>query len=59
MRPLQHYYAEFLREVGAGIADGRIRYREDMVDHLENAPGAFIGMLDGHNYSKAIVRVAA
>jgi NADPH-dependent curcumin reductase len=53
------HYAELLREVGAGIADGRIRYRDDIVDHLEKAPEAFIGMLDGHNYGKAIVRVAA
>jgi NADPH-dependent curcumin reductase len=52
------YYADFLREVGAGIADGRIRYREDIVDGLENAPEAFIGMLDGRNFGKLIVRVA-
>jgi NADPH-dependent curcumin reductase CurA len=32
------YYADFLREVDAGIADGSIRYREDVVDGLENAP---------------------
>src|SRR6266481_9659772 len=38
------HYADFLREVGAGVAAGRIRYREDIVDGLENAPGAFIGM---------------
>jgi NADPH-dependent curcumin reductase CurA len=35
------HYADFLREVGAGIAAGRIRYREDVVDGLENAPGGF------------------
>src|SRR6201997_889244 len=51
------YYADFLREVGAGIADGSIRYREDVVDGLENAPEAFIGMLDGRNFGKLIVRV--
>jgi NADPH-dependent curcumin reductase len=51
------YYTEFLREVGAGIADGRIRYREDIVDGLEKAPEAFIGMLDGRNFGKVIVRV--
>lgn len=55
----EHHYAEFLREVGAGIADGRIRYREEIIDHLESAPEAFIGMLDGHNFGKGIVRVAA
>jgi NADPH-dependent curcumin reductase CurA len=52
------YYPAFLREVGAGIADGRIRYREDFVDGLENAPEAFIGMLEGRNFGKLIVRVA-
>jgi hypothetical protein len=31
------YYPAFLSQVGAGIADGRIRYREDFVNGLENA----------------------
>jgi NADPH-dependent curcumin reductase CurA len=53
------HYAAFLREVGAGIADGRIRYREDFVDGLEKAPEAFIGMLEGRNFGKLIVRVSA
>jgi len=53
------YYDEFLGEVGAGIADGRIRYREDIVEGLDAAPEAFIGMLDGRNFGKLIVRVAA
>ena len=53
------YYPAFLREVGAGIADGRIRYREDFVDGLENAPEAFMGMLEGRNFGKLIVRVSA
>jgi NADPH-dependent curcumin reductase len=53
----EHYHA-FLSEVGAGIADGRIRYLEDIVDGLERAPEAFIGMLEGRNFGKLIVRVA-
>jgi NADPH-dependent curcumin reductase len=53
------YYPAFLSEVSAGIADGRIRYREDSVDGLENAPEAFIGMLEGRNFGKLIVRVSA
>jgi NADPH-dependent curcumin reductase len=53
------HYPAFLREVGAGIADGRIRYREDFVDGLENAPEAFIGMLEGRNFGKLIVRMGA
>jgi NADPH-dependent curcumin reductase CurA len=51
------HYPAFLGEVRAGIADGRIRYREDFVDGLEKAPEAFIGMLDGRNFGKLIVRV--
>ena len=52
-------YAASLREVGAGIAAGRIRYREDSVDGLESAPAAFIGMLEGRTFGKLIVWVAA
>ncbi len=51
------HYSAFLREVGAGIAAGRIRYREDFVDGLERVPEAFIGMLEGRNFGKLIVRV--
>jgi NADPH-dependent curcumin reductase CurA len=53
------HYPEFLREIAAGIAAGRIRYREDVVDGLEKAPEAFIGMLDGRNFGKVVVRVGA
>src|SRR6266478_776673 len=53
------HYPGFLREAGAGISDGRIRYREDIVDGLERAPEAFIGMLEGRNFGKLIVRVDA
>jgi NADPH-dependent curcumin reductase len=53
------HYPAFLREVGAGVADGSIRYREDIVNGLEKAPEAFIGMLEGRNFGKLIVRVDA
>jgi NADPH-dependent curcumin reductase CurA len=54
---VEQHYPEFLREIGAAIAEGRIRYREDIVDGLERAPEAFIGLLDGKNFGKLIVRV--
>jgi len=47
-----------LREVGAGIADGGIHISRGHRNGLENAPEAFIGMLDGRNFGKIIVRVA-
>jgi NADPH-dependent curcumin reductase CurA len=52
------HYPAFLRTVGAAVADGRVRYREDITDGFENAPAAFIGMLEGRNFGKALVRVA-
>jgi NADPH-dependent curcumin reductase CurA len=51
-------YPAFLREVGSGIADGTIRYREDIVDGLDNAPEAFMGMLEGKNFGKLLIRVS-
>jgi NADPH-dependent curcumin reductase CurA len=51
-------FPDFLREVGHGVQTGEIRYREDIVDGLENAPQALIGMLDGRNFGKLIVRVS-
>jgi hypothetical protein len=51
------HYDDFLREVSRGIAKGQIRYREDIVDGLENAEEAFIGMLAGRNFGKVLVRI--
>lgn len=53
------HYADFSSRGCCGHRAGRIRYREDIVDGLESAPGAFIGMLEGRNFGKLIVRVAA
>jgi len=52
------YFENFLRDVSQWMAEGRIRYREDIVDGLENAPTAFLGMLRGQNFGKLLVRVA-
>lgn len=51
------YYDEFQEEIGPLVANGEIRYREQIVEGLEAAPGAFIGMLEGRNFGKVIVRV--
>jgi len=52
------HYPDFLREVGGAVAGGRIRYREDIVDGLQNAPRAFMDMLKGGNFGKLLVRVS-
>ncbi|MFC0406813.1 NADP-dependent oxidoreductase [Roseomonas elaeocarpi] len=48
---------EFRTEMAGWIKDGRVRYREDIVDGLEHAPEAFIGLLEGRNFGKLVVRV--
>lgn len=50
--------SDFYREAAAWISDGRLKYREDIVEGLETAPNAFIGLLDGKNFGKLIVHVA-
>lgn len=57
-----HYetrYKDFVRDMGAWLADGKIMYREDLVEGLENAPEAFMGLLEGRNFGKLVVRTAA
>lgn len=48
----------FLRDMGRWVREGRIKYREDVVEGLEAAPEAFIGLLKGRNFGKLLVRVA-
>lgn len=53
-----HRYGEFAGQMGAWLKEGRIKFREDLFDGLENAPQAFIGLLEGRNFGKLVVRVA-
>jgi NADPH-dependent curcumin reductase CurA len=48
----------FLQEVVPLVVSGRLKYREDIVDGLDNAPSAFIGLLEGKNFGKLMVRVS-
>jgi NADPH:quinone reductase len=53
-----HRYDEAAGRLARWVANGDIRWREDITDGLENAPRAFIGMLNGENRGKALVTVA-
>jgi hypothetical protein len=48
----------FYRDMAGWIAEGRVRYKEDIVEGLENAPEALIGLLEGKNFGKLIVQVS-
>jgi NADPH-dependent curcumin reductase CurA len=50
--------ADFLRDVGRWLRDGRIKYREHRIKGLENAPAGLIGLLKGENFGKALVAVS-
>lgn len=52
-----HRYNEFSEAMGEWLSAGKIKYKEQIVDGLENAPSAFIGLLQGENFGKLIVRV--
>ncbi|HTC50512.1 MAG TPA: NADP-dependent oxidoreductase [Steroidobacteraceae bacterium] len=51
-------FQEFIGPMSRWVADGAIKFREDIVEGLENAPTAFIGLLEGRNFGKLIVRIA-
>src|SRR5262249_6276269 len=51
-------FPQFLAEVGGWLRDGRVRYREDITDGLENAPRELIGLLRGANFGKKLIRVS-
>jgi len=50
--------AEFERDMAAWLRERKVKYREDIVDGLENAVVAFRGLLLGQNFGKLLVRVA-
>ncbi len=49
--------AEFEQQAGRWLEQGKIRYKEDLVEGLEAAPGLFCRLMRGENFGKAIVKV--
>jgi NADPH-dependent curcumin reductase CurA len=54
----QHRQAEFVNDVSQWLQFGKLKYKEDVVEGSENAPHAFIGLLQGKNFCKLIVKVS-
>ena len=53
----QHRRGDFVREVGALLREGKVTARETVLDGIERAPEAFIGLLRGDNTGKMLVRL--
>ena len=56
-----HYasgFASFQSDMSEWVAQGKVKYREEIVDGLERAPQALIGLLTGKNFGKVVVRVS-
>jgi NADPH-dependent curcumin reductase CurA len=49
--------AEFIREVGGWLREGRVKHRETIVEGIENAARAFMGLLRGENVGKMLVKI--
>ena len=54
----EHRRPRFERDVAGWIADGRVKYREDRVDGLDQAPHLFARLMRGENFGKCVVKLA-
>lgn len=52
-----HLYPEFAQQMSAWVESGQVKYREEIIAGLENAPEAFIGLLKGENFGKRVIHV--
>jgi NADPH-dependent curcumin reductase len=50
-------YGEAIKGLAGYLADGRLKYRESVIEGLENAPRGLIGLLKGENFGKQLVRL--
>lgn len=51
-------FPEFYQQAAQWIKDGTLRYREDIVEGLASAPEAFMGLLEGKNFGKLLIKVS-
>ncbi|MGL1832203.1 NADP-dependent oxidoreductase [Rhodocyclaceae bacterium SMB388] len=54
-----HLYPEFAKQMGAWIKAGDVQYREEMIEGLELAPAAFVGLLRGEAFGKRVIKLTA
>ncbi len=52
-----HLYTEFAKQMGEWVSSGKVQYREEIIDGLERAPEALVGLLRGEAFGKRVVRL--
>ncbi|MBA2525323.1 MAG: NADP-dependent oxidoreductase [Pyrinomonadaceae bacterium] len=50
-------FAEGVKQLGQWLGEGKMKYAENIVDGFENTPRAFLGLFNGENLGKQLVRV--
>ncbi|UWR75785.1 NADP-dependent oxidoreductase [Phaeobacter inhibens] len=53
-----HLYPEFAKQMTGWVQDGKVKYREEMIEGLEQAPAAFVGLLRGEAFGKRVIHLA-
>lgn len=52
------HFPEFLEEMTPWVAEGKVKVKEHRIEGLENAPQGLIGLLEGQNFGKVVVKIA-
>ena len=50
-------YGEFSQEMSQWVSEGKVEYKEQLVEGLDHAAASFIGLLEGKNFGKLVIRV--
>jgi NADPH-dependent curcumin reductase CurA len=58
VRDYRGQFGEFMTDMSTWLREGRVKYREDVTDGLENAPRELIGLLNGENFGKKLILVS-
>ncbi|GIU27744.1 NADP-dependent oxidoreductase [Shewanella sp. MBTL60-007] len=52
------HYPQFAKQMGQWLAEGKVHAEQTIYEGLENAPNAFIGLFEGKNRGKMVVKLA-
>jgi NADPH-dependent curcumin reductase CurA len=50
-------YSEAIKGLAARLAEGKLKYRESVVEGIDNAPRGLIALLNGENFGKQLVKL--